>query len=485
MNGLRRALLFSTGERYFCLTVNFAMIAIVSRLLTPGEIGIWAIVTAIITVAFSVREFATASFLIPQKELRREQVRTAFTVMLVLTVLIACVLSASAKMIAAAYDTSNLALYLRVVSISIILELVAAPIVTLLRREMSFDKVAIINVTYAGVNAGVTIALAYIGFSYMSFAWGLVCAAAASGILALLIRPDYWIFRPLLDNWREMLIFGGYNGTNVMLYRIYEAIPALLIGRVISFDAVGIYNRAMVTSQLPDKVLLSGVVSVALPAFSAHVREHPNLKGSYLKAVEYITGVQWPALAVLAILAHPVVMILLGAQWLGVVPLVQIIAIGWLFSFAFELNYPLLQSIGALRDTLTRALIAWPLSALIITIAAFLGLTAVAFSYWITIPLQAFIAFHFVRRHAGFSWGELLVAMQKSALVTVCAAAGPLAVVALSEFRFDISIGKTLVAGALAAIGWLAGLWFTRHPLLGEVRLAANALRRFTAKCAC
>jgi O-antigen/teichoic acid export membrane protein len=214
------------------------------------------------------------------------------------------------------------------------------------------------------------------------------------------------------------------------------------------------------------------------------VREQPNLKGSYLKAVEYITGVQWPALAVLAILAHPVVGILLGAQWSGIVPLVQIITLGWMFSFAFELNYPLLQSIGALRDTLWRALIAWPLSVFIVAIAILFGLSAVAFSYWITIPFQALVAFYFVRRHVAFSWRDLIAAMHKSTIVTITTAVGPLTVVALSGFQFDISITKALIGIVLAATGWIVGIWFTQHLLMSEVRLAVRALRHFSAKFA-
>jgi O-antigen/teichoic acid export membrane protein len=484
MSKIRRAVIFSTGQRYLAMVVNFGTMVIVSRLLTPAEIGVSAAATAIIAIAYSVREFATADFLVAQKELTRAHVRTAFTVMLLLTIAISSVLLLSARWIAAAYNESGLSPYIRLVAISILFQIFVAPIITLLRREMAFDRVAMIDMTNAAVNAAVTISLASIGFGYMSFAWGLLSAAVASAVLALYVRPDIWIFRPLLHEWRAMLRFGGYHGTNVVLYQLFDSLPVLLLGRLISFDALGLFNRAMNVSRLPDKVFFGGVIPVVLPAFSAQFREQPDLKRSYLRAVEYITGIQWPALCVLSILAYPVVLILLGAQWVGVASLVQIIALGWMFSFAFELNYPLLQSIDALRDTLLRALIAWPVSAVIIIVAVFFGLTAVALSYWITIPLQAFIAFHFVRRHINFSWRELLGAMQKSAIVTITSAAGPLAVVALSRVYFDISVTQAIIAAPLSVMGWLGGLLITKHPLLSEIPVLIHALQRFAGKSA-
>lgn len=482
MKGLRRALLFSAGDRYICLAINFITIAIISRLLTPAEIGVWAAMTAIMMLSYSFRDFATANYLIPPKQLTREHIRTTFTVMLMLAILIAGIVSASAPLIASFYEQERLASYLWLIAISMLFEPVTELFVALLRREMSFGKVAIINVTKAFVNSLVTISLALIGFGYMSFAWGLLCSAAVAAFVATLVRSEFWVFWPMLLQWREMLRFGVYNGANVVLYRLYESIPPLLIGRMISFDAAGLYNRAFVMSQLPDRVLLGGVLSVALPAFSAHARERSDLRRAYLGAVELITGVQWPALVVLAILAYPAVSIFLGSQWAAIVPLVQIIALGWMFSFAFELNYPLLQSIGALRDTLLRALIAWPISLIIITVAVFFGLRAVAFSYWITIPLQAFVAFYFVRRHIGFSWSDLASAMKKSGMVTVCSAAGPTALVAISGFDFDMGTVKAMIAGLLAAIGWLGALCITKHPLLSEIETLTTALRSFVGR---
>jgi O-antigen/teichoic acid export membrane protein len=269
-----------------------------------------------------------------------------------------------------------------------------------------------------------------------------------------------------------MLEFGGYNGANVFLCRLYEAVPAMVLGRVLSFDAVGLYNRALLICQLPDKIILGGAATVILPTLSAEVRAGRSLKEPYLRAVGFITALQWPALIIIAILAHAVVRILLGDQWLGVVWLVQIIALASFFSFFSELNMPVLVSVGAMRDVLLRGIIAWPASGLLIACAASFGLTAVALSLLVIVPFQAYVSLYFVRRHVQFEWRELAAVTWKSAVIAALSGIGPMCAVAWLGFRFDMSIPVALVAGLLAAIGWFAGIWLTQHPLLEELKLA-------------
>ncbi|WP_157017465.1 oligosaccharide flippase family protein [Mesorhizobium xinjiangense] len=476
MSDVKRALFLSTGDRYFALVANFVTVAIVSRILTPGEIGVSVVGMAIVGIAMSAREFASANYLIQRHDLTREDVRSAFTVMLVLISMISIALAATAPALAGIYDEERLVAYLRVISLSLFIELIAAPILTLLRRDMAFGAVAIINMSGAAVAAVVTVTLALLGFSYMSFAWAWLCSALTTGLLAIALKRQVWMYRPLFDHWRDMLTFGGYNGATNMLYKAYEALPYLLLGRVLSLDAAALYNRSLMICQLPDKAFLGGAMSVILPAFSVETRQGRSLKQPYLKALGLITALQWPALTVLAVLAYPAVDILFGDQWGAAAPLVQIVAIASLFSFSFELNYPVLVSLGAVRDIFLRALIVCPVSAGILVAASFYGLQAVAWSLMIVMPFQAFVSLSFVRRHVRIAWSEIAAAVWRSGVVTVAALAGPLAVVAAGA-GFDMPIHMAVTAGVFAAAGWMCGLWLTGHALFDEIVTTLSGLR--------
>ena len=358
-----------------------------------------------------------------------------FTVMLLVSLMIFAVLILLAPWLAYFYRERGLSSVLQVVALAVLLEVIAAPLVALMRRQMAFGDVAIVSITRGVTSAVVTVGLAALGFSYMSFAWGWLAAAFLSSALSIYLRPDTWVFTPQLRGWKEMLTFGGYSGANVLLYKVYEALPTFLLGRTLSLDAVGIYNRATLICQLPNNVLLGGVGSVLLPALSAEVRAGHNLRDSYLRGVSILTALQWPALVVLAVLAHSLVPIVLGAQWLQTVPLIQIMTIAALPSFATELAFPVLVAVGAMRDVLLRALVAWPISAVAIGAAAQFGLTAVALSLFLIFPMQAWVSLYFVRRHLTIGWCDLGKACWKSAVITAASAAGPLAIMAWWGFN--------------------------------------------------
>jgi O-antigen/teichoic acid export membrane protein len=140
-----------------------------------------------------------------------------------------------------------------------------------------------------------------------------------------------------------------------------------------------------------------------------------------------------------------------------------------LFSFSAELNYPVLIALGAMRDLLWRSLIAWPISAVVITCAAFIGLKAAALSWLITVPFQAYISIYFVRRHVDVAWRDIIFSLRKGAALALFSAIGPLSVVVYMDRPLDLSIGATIGIVALGLIGWGAGLRLTMHPLWSEI----------------
>ena len=460
------------------LVINFVMLTVISRLLTPEEIGVSVIGIGVMAVVLSIGQFATCDFLIQRKEVTAEDVRTSSTVILGLTALTSAGLVALAPWCAAFYGKSELGRFLEIVAVANLLAAVAAPATALLRRGMAFGRLAVINVATALVTAAVTVILAVLGFSSMSFAWAVLGGTATTAMLALVFHPEPGIYRPCLRSWRGALTFGGYNGALAVLRNGYESLPQLFLGGILPLNAVGLYNRSNTISSVPDKFILSGVFAVAFPALAAQVREGRSLQRPYLDMLGHITVVYWPALILLALLAHPVVGLLLGAQWAAAVPLVQMIALACVAFFPAILTSPVLLAMGATRDNFLASLITLPISGAVFCLFGLLGVEAMAASQFLIIPFQTYVALRIIRRHVPFTWGDLLAAVRKSAGVTLCSIVGPLSLIAAHGFDFDLSIAASLLAGALAALGWIGGLRLFRHPMLREVESVLGVAAR-------
>jgi len=473
---VRRALAMATSEQYLRLAINFASIAAISRLLTPTEIGVSVIGTGIMAIVLGVREFATSDFLIQRQKVVLDDVRASFTVLMLLTALMMLMVFALAPWSGTFYGEEKLAQFLRISAVAGLIEALSLPIRGLLRRDMAFGAIALINAVSAAVTAVVTIALALAGLSYMSVAWATVAAAATTTLLSFHCRPDLSILRPTFRSWGSVLTFGGYNGASYVINRIYVSMPQLVLGHMLPHSAVGLYNRACVVSDIPDKIVLTSVLSIAFPALAAQVRKGGGLKEPYLRALGYITVFYWPALVLLVPLAYPVVRLLLGEQWLNVIPLLQVLAVAGLAWFPAILTSPVLLAVGANRDRVKADFVGRSVSAVVLCSAAYFGIMAMAASKLVTLPFQMVVSLWYVRRHIAFRWSEVCGAIWKSAVVTASSTAGPALVVALSDSGFDLSIAATAVAVILAVAGWLAGVLMTQHPILLELRNAVDAI---------
>ena len=190
-----------------------------------------------------------------------------------------------------------------------------------------------------------------------------------------------------------------------------------------------------------------------------------------------MSAVQWPALLLLALLADPVVRVLLGPQWGEAAPLVRLVALASMALAPAFMTFPVLVASGRVRDTFTSSLISLPPSVLIVVGAAwFGGLTTVAASLFVVAPLQMLVALFYVRRAIDLSWAELGAASRASACVTLGAAIVPAALVLLSPQGFALGLGASALAVAGAALGWLAALRLVRHPVEAEIVATARIL---------
>ena len=471
---IRRSILFSALDKYIVQGFAIVTMAVMARLLTPAETGLYLVAAGVLVLLEAFRDFGVGTYLVQRPRLSRHAVRTSFTVTFALSLGLGCALYLEAGSVAALLGDERLTRLLRIGALGFLLVPFGTPIVGLMRREMDFRSLAVLNVAGAAIMTITTIALGATGFGAESYVWGMFAGNAALTILAVRARPQLWIFRPGLAGWRQMLSFGMISSSVIFLNMAFDVLPRFALGRILGFDAVGLYGRALTLCQLPERAIASALSPVVLPAFAARIRARGDLKEAYLRGVTLITSVQWPALMLVALLAQPIVAVVLGDQWQAAAPLTRVVALGTMALTPAFLTFPLLVSLGRIRDTLTASLVSLPPSALLIIGAAPFGLDAVAASVLVTAPLQMAVAYHFVRRAIGLTWGDLWRAVTPSVLVTVGALVLPLAMVAWQPAGTSVGVPGAIVAVLGAGLGWAAVSFAIAHPLLKELRQLAE-----------
>jgi O-antigen/teichoic acid export membrane protein len=470
MGQLRRPIAFSALNSYIEGVLNFLLAGILSRLLTPDEIGVFLIAASVLALTETVRDFGAGQYLEQAREITGQGMRTTFTVLLIMSASLACIILLFAGEFAEFFHEPRLASAVRILCLPFFIRPFATPGAALLRRDMAFGSVAIVDITYSVTNFVTTILYVFLGCGYLSPAMGAVTGCAMSACVLFTLRPQFWMSRLTLVDWRKVISFGGYSSASGFLNVLSSQFPQLILGRGLSLGAVGLYNRAGMVLSLQEKAIFSAVAPTLLPTLAAEARGGGDLEKPFLYGMRLITAAQWPLLLCVAVMAEPVVHLFLGYKWESAVPIVRLTALASMFAFPSILTYPMLVSLGRIKDTLLLSATVTPIFAIALLAASNFGLIAVAASQFITIPVHMSLSVYLIRRQLPIKLSKILASVAPSAAVSLCAAAVPTLIVMTFGMRFDLPMAIIACAAFGAAGGWFFGLVVTKHPLLHELR---------------
>jgi len=322
---IRKAVIISFAENYSTMFIGFIGIMLIARLLTPAEIGIYAVASAVTGIAQMMRDFGVGSYLIQERELTRERIQTALTVAIITSWTAGGLLYFSGSWVAGFYNEPGLADLIEIQCVNFLIIPFTAPVLALLRRDMQFAVLFRISVICSIVQFVVSVGLATLGYGYMSLAWASVANVMCLMLLVNASRPkEAWIM-PGLKEWRRIASFGAQTSVASIITEIAMNMNDLILGRLLGFQAVAFYSRAQGLIYLFHRDMMNAVRRVAFPAFAQAVREDKNLLKSYLLSVNYITVFAWPFYAFLGLYAYPIIQLMFGDQWDEAIPLVRIL----------------------------------------------------------------------------------------------------------------------------------------------------------------
>lgn len=471
---IRRALSLSFVRASLSLTCAVATVVIVSRLLSPTEVGVYSVAAAVVMLAHMLRDFGISELIVQEKELDPAVMRSAFTVNLLMAWALAALLFASSGWLGDFYGEAGVARVARVLSLVFVVMPFGTVTMACFRREMQFARIVRIQIIETVVGSACTIGLAYAGFSYMSMAWSAVAAAT---VVALGCRIWGGEFRELgfgLAEWRKVVHFGANRTLADIASQVGQRSADIVVGKMLGVAAAGIYSRGYGPVNMFSTHVIGTISSVAFPAYARDHRDANRAPLLFRKSLIHVTGISWPFFAFIAIMAWPFVRLAFGDQWDAAIPLVRWLCVAQLVAALTYQCYLLLTAMGRYREV-TRVVVKVQLVRIALVIAAaFYSLEAVAA---VQIGVYAFAALLYyakLTRYDDLRLSRLAAALLPSALLAVLSCVVPGALVWFWPHWLHQHVFLSLVvAGTGAGALWLAGIFMLRHPLAEE---ATNAL---------
>jgi len=340
------ALSWSFVEAIGLQSVKFVIGIILARLLFPEQFGLIAMLYVFIAVANAFIESGFGAALIQKRDATPIDLCSIFYFNIAVGLAASGFFCLAAPFIAAFYNQPILAPLARAMSLIIVINSLGLIQGIILARQIDFKtqtKVSLI----AGVLSGtIGIVLAVAGFGVWSLAVQQIAASFFQTAFLWLFNPWRPSLRFSLQSLREMFGFGSRLLASGLLNQIFDNIYYVVIGRLFSAMSLGFFTCAMALAELPSRTLSGMVVRVTFPVFSTVQDDPPRLKRCLRKALTFLVFVNFPMMIGLAVIARPLVEVLLTEKWVACVPYLQLLCVTGLLYPLHLINLNILQALG-------------------------------------------------------------------------------------------------------------------------------------------
>lgn len=304
------------GAQALKFLLTLVSTALLARLLDPRDFGLIVMVTAVVGLANLFKDPGLSQATVQQAEVTQEQISTLFWLNAALGCVLTAAVAAVAPLLAWFYAEPRLVPVTWTLSGCLLLGGLVAQHTALLRRQMRYRALAVIEVVslLAGRCTGIALALGGLGY------WALVAdAVVLTGVTASMA----WVVSGWRPGWpcaraavRDMVRFGAHlTGFNVLNYFSRNA-DNVLVGWYWGPAALGLYGKAYGLVLLPLQQLVSPISQVVVPALSRLQDDPQRYRRYYCKALLPLLAVTMPLVVFTAIEADSIVRLLLGEKWL-------------------------------------------------------------------------------------------------------------------------------------------------------------------------
>src|SRR6266576_1658808 len=295
--------------------LNLVSTMILARLLTPRDFGLMAMVMTVTSFMRVFKDAGLSIATVQRERITHAQVSNLFWINVAVSALCTLIIAASAPVVGRFYHDFRVVNITLLLSITFLISGLTVQHQALLKRQMRFKALALIEVGSMAAGVLVAIIMALRGYSYWSLVFSSVFMEIAGLVLTLSIsrwRPQWPSLR---SGVRPMISFGAHRTAGDFVMSLSRGCDNLLIGRFYGSAAVGLYSRASALLIRPLEQFLGPINAVFVPALSRLQSQPERYRTTFLRLYEAIALFGLFFTGLLLAVSRPLTLVLLGPQW--------------------------------------------------------------------------------------------------------------------------------------------------------------------------
>lgn len=462
----KKGFIWNTMERVFANGIYFLFTVILARLLSPDDYGVIAMPVIFLALAQVLVDSGFANALIRKPDLNEEDLSTAFYFNVLVGIVCYSVLFVASPLIAAFFKTPILSQLLKVTALVVFLNSLGIVQQAIMTKRMDFKSQAIITVISTLIGGLIGVWMAYNDYGV----WSLVFQQVSSAFLRTILLWFLGKWHPLWIWSKESFHYLWSFGYKVVIIgfmdTLYNNIYAFFIGKMYNAKDLGNYTRAQQFADLPVNNINSIIARVTFPLLSEVQEDNNRLHAIYLKLIKMTSLIIVPLMLGLAAIANPLILTLLGDEWVGCIVLFQILCIARIWTPFSAINVNLLQVKGRTDLQLKLEILKKAIITVVLLATLKLGVAAILIGFAFCTPMAFFINVYYTNKIIGVSLGKQFKAIIPSLTISL--------IMAVSILLLNTIIGsiyaQLIVDIVLAIVVYLGLSYILERETIKEIK---------------
>lgn len=347
----RTALIWNGISQFGQSGINLLSTIILAHILTPTDFGIIGIVTIFIAFSQMMVDSEMGGALLRKNHVTIVDYSTLFYYNLIVSLVLYGLLYVAAPFIANFYELPILTEVIRLISLTIIIHAFRVVQRIMIFRDLKFKDYAVINIVSGIISLGVAVWLAKKGYSFWALVWQQITLASINVIL----MECYNRFIPKLTFSKESFRYQFSFGINLLgsdtVRTIANNISTNIIAKISSMNLTGNYSQVSKLTNFCQSTLGSLMDQSIFPMLAKYERV-AAVRSTYYRILICLSLTLICVSTVFIIFAKPIIIGVLGHQWLGGVVIFQILSLAILPASIQVLCRNILKVLGTTRHIL-------------------------------------------------------------------------------------------------------------------------------------
>ena len=318
--------------------INFLLGLLIARLLVPENYGVIGMLAIFMAIAQAFVDSGFGNALIRKVDRTEVDCSTVFYFNIAIGFFFYGILFVLAPYISAFYHLPILTDVIRLLSLNIIFNSLGIVPRALRSIAVDFKTQAYASVSSAIVSGLIGLYLAYNGYGV----WALVWQSVIGSLLSVVV---IWCFARWMPSWTyswrsfaSLFTYGSKLLASGLLQTVYLNTSNLVIGKFYMLSDLGYYDRGRQIASFPSLRFSDIMNGVTFPILSKIQNDNNRLVHVYHQYLAMSSMVIFFIMTLLAVVAKPLILILLTEKWIGVVPFLQVFCLAYMFDSVCRLN---------------------------------------------------------------------------------------------------------------------------------------------------